>query len=157
MSKSTIVIERTYRAPISDIWDLWTTKDGFESWWGPQGFRADVHELDARVGGALLYDMVADSPEMIAEMNRTGQPASHPTRARFTELKRHERLVITNVIDFIPNVAPYEADITVDFLRAGDSVRMITTLSALHTDDFSKMQEEGYTSQLTKLDARFAR
>jgi uncharacterized protein YndB with AHSA1/START domain len=157
MSKSTIVIERTYRAAISDIWDLWTTKEGFASWWGPQGFRADVHELDARVGGALVYDMVADSPEIIAEMKRTGQPISHPTRGRFTQLNRHERLVITHVMDFIPNVAAYEADIDVDFLRAGDSVRMVTTLHALHTADFSRMQEEGYTSQLTKLDARFAR
>ena len=55
-------------------------KEGLESCWGPRGFRADVHELDARIGGALRYDMVADSPEMIAEMKRLGQPTSHPTR-----------------------------------------------------------------------------
>jgi hypothetical protein len=28
----------------------------------------DVQELDARVGGALRYEMIADSPEMIAAM-----------------------------------------------------------------------------------------
>lgn len=22
-----------------------------ESWWGPRGFREEIHELDARVGG----------------------------------------------------------------------------------------------------------
>ena len=67
-SEAKVVIERTYRASIEDVWALWTTKEGFESWWGPQGFRSEVHELDARVGGALRYDMIADTPEMVAAM-----------------------------------------------------------------------------------------
>lgn len=150
-----VVIERTYRASIQDVWDLWTTKDGFESWWGPQGFRADVHVIDARAGGELRYDMVADTPEMIAAMKQMGRPPSHPTRARFTELKPRERLVITNVIDFIPDVAAYESQIVVDLSAQGDRVRMVVTLDAMHTDDFTKMQEQGFTSQLTKLDSRF--
>jgi uncharacterized protein YndB with AHSA1/START domain len=137
------------------VWDLWTTKDGFESWWGPQGFRAEVNELNARVGGALRYEMIADTPEMIAAMKQMGRPASHPTTARFTELRPRERLVITNVIDFIPHVATYESQIAVDFKVAGDHVRMVVTLDAMHTDEMTRMQEEGFTSQLTKLDSRF--
>ena len=86
-SEAKVVIERTYRASIEDVWALWTTKEGFESWWGPQGFRADVQELDARVGGALRYEMIADSPEMIAAMKQMGQPTSHATRSRFTEVE----------------------------------------------------------------------
>lgn len=151
-----IVIERTYRASIQDVWDLWTTKDGFESWWGPQGFRAEVHELVARSSGALRYDMIADSPEMIAMMKQMGQPTSHPTHARFTVLQPRERLVITSVIDFLPDVATYETDIAVDFFSVGDSVRMVVTLDAMHNDEFTKMQKDGFTSQLTKLDQRFA-
>lgn len=154
-SDAKVVIERTYRADIRDVWDLWTTKEGFESWWGPQGFRADVQEIDARVGGALRYDMVADSPEMIAAMKQMGRPSSHETRSRFTELKPRSRLVLRNVIDFIPGVATYESDIAVDFSSVGDSVRMVVTLDAMHTDEFTKMQTEGFTSQLSKLDARF--
>jgi uncharacterized protein YndB with AHSA1/START domain len=150
-----IIIERTYRTTIENVWDLWTTKDGFESWWGPQGFRADVHEIDARVGGALRYDMVADTPEMIAAMKQMGQPPSHATRSRFTELKPHSRLVLTNVIDFLPGVAVYESNIAVDFSASGGSVRMVVTLDAMHSDEFTKMQKEGFTSQLTKLDERF--
>ena len=58
-----IVIERTYTADVEALWALWTTKDGFGSWWGPEQFRADVHVIEARAGGALHYDMVADTPE----------------------------------------------------------------------------------------------
>jgi uncharacterized protein YndB with AHSA1/START domain len=155
-SEAKVVIERTYRANLQEVWALWTTKQGFESWWGPQGFRADVQELDARAGGALRYEMIADSPEMIAAMKQMGRPASHPTSSRFTEFKPHSRLVLTNVIDFIPGVATYESNIAVDFTSTGDRVRMVVTLDPMHTDEFTKMQKEGFTSQLTKLDKRWA-
>lgn len=154
-SKVKVVVERTYRASIQDVWDLWTTKEGFESWWGPQGFRAEVHELDARVDGALRYDMIADSPEAIAAMKEMGQPISHATRSRFAELTPRSRLVLRNVIDFLPGVAAYESDIAVDLIPTGDYVRMVVTLDGMHDEQFTKMQEEGFTSQLTKLDPRF--
>jgi uncharacterized protein YndB with AHSA1/START domain len=154
-SKAKVVIERVYRADLRDVWELWTTKAGFEAWWGPQGFRADVHELDARPGGALRYDMVADTPAMVAEMKRIGQPPSHGVRARFTEVTPRERLVVRNVIDFLPGVAVYESDIAVDFVAQGDRVRMVVTLDGMHDDEFTRMQQEGFTSQLTKLDERF--
>ena len=155
-NRTKTVVERTYRASIKDVWELWTTKEGFESWWGPQGFRAEVHELDARVEGALRYAMIAATPEMIAAMKQMGRPSSHETRSRFTELKPYERLVLTSVIDFLPGVAVYESNSAVDFFSAGDRVRMVVTLDGMHDAEFTKMQEEGFTSQLTKLDARFA-
>jgi hypothetical protein len=93
---------------------------------------------------------------MIAAMKAQGQPPSHGVTSTFTELKPMERLILRNVIDFIPGVAPYEADIRVDFSASGGTVTMVTTLSGMHNEEFSKMQEEGYSSQLTKLDTMFA-
>ena len=155
-SQAQVVIERTYKATVKELWELWTTKEGFESWWGPQGFRVEVHEIDARVGGALRYDMIADTPEMIAAMKQMGRPASHAARSTFSELKPEQRLVLTNVIDFLPGVEAYESNIAVDFYAKGDSAVMVVTLDGMHSDEFTKMQEQGFTSQLTKLDARFA-
>ena len=156
-SEAKIVIERTYRASIEDVWDLWTTKEGFESWWGPQGFRAEVHELDARVGGALRYDMIADSPEMIAAMKQMGQPTSHADarplhRARSRASGWSSRTSSTSS----PASRPTRATSPWTSLSVGDSVRMVVTLDAMHSDEFTKMQKEGFTSQLTKLDKRFA-
>ena len=45
------------------------------------GFRVEVHALEARLGGTLHYDMIADSPEMIAAMKQMGRPTSHEARA----------------------------------------------------------------------------
>ena len=152
-----IVVERTYEARVEELWELWTTKDGFESWWGPQGFRVEVSVLEARVGGALVYEMIADTPEMIEAMRQMGHPPSHGTRGRFAELQPMKRLAITHVIDFLPGVTPYENTIVAEFLPSGSSVRMVVTLSPMHSDEFSGMQRDGFTSQLTKLDARFGR
>jgi uncharacterized protein YndB with AHSA1/START domain len=153
---SNIVIERTYKADVAELWALWTTKQGFESWWGPEQFRADVHRIEARPGGALHYDMVADTPEAIAAMEGMNAPTSQPCRGTFSEYKLNERLVLTQVIDFLPGVAPYDSRITVDFFPADDGhVRMVVTLSQMHDAATSAMQEEGFTSQLSKLDRRF--
>lgn len=156
VSREKIFIERTYRARAEELWELWTTKKGFESWWGPDGFRVDVHALQPRVGGALTYDMIADTPEMIAAMNRMGREPSHATHARFVELTPYRRLSITHVIDFLPAVTPYESTIVTEFFQSGDRVRMVITLDPLHSDDFTKMSVRGWTSQLAKLDRRFA-
>lgn len=66
------MVERTYRARVEELCELWTTKEGFESWWGPEGCRSEVHTIEARVGGTLHYNMIAVEPAQIAEMKQMG-------------------------------------------------------------------------------------
>lgn len=73
-TSSGFVIERTYRASEDELWAMWTTKEGLESWWGPAGFRTEVHVIDARPNGKLHYDHIAESPEIVALMNEMGRP-----------------------------------------------------------------------------------
>ncbi|HZZ68478.1 MAG TPA: SRPBCC domain-containing protein [Phenylobacterium sp.] len=153
--QAAVVIERTYRAAVEELWALWATKDGFESWWGPEGFRVEVHRLEPREGGALEYDMIADAPEMVAAMRQMGRPASHPARAVYAEFQPHTRLRLVHVIDFIPGQAAYENTIEVDFAAAGDQVRMVVTAHPHLDPEMTKMSVEGFTSQLGKLDRRF--
>jgi uncharacterized protein YndB with AHSA1/START domain len=155
-TRQSILIERTYRATPQELWDLWTTKDGFESWWGPEGFRVDVHALEAKNRGALHYDMIADTPEMVRAMKDMGQPVSTPVRGWFDELEPGKRLVLKQIIDFFPGVAPYESTIVAEFVPAGERMRMVVTLHPMHDAATSGMQQQGFTSQLTKLDTRFA-
>jgi uncharacterized protein YndB with AHSA1/START domain len=151
-----MVLERTYRARVSELWDLWTTKDGFESWWGPDGFRVDVHRIEAKLGGIVQYNMIADSPEMIAAMTQIGRPLSTETRGTFTRFEPRTRLALTHRIDFLPGVPPYDSTTSVEFSPSGDRVRMVVTLDPMHDDHMTQMATMGFTSQLTKLDKRFA-
>lgn len=100
--------------------------------------------------------MIADAPEHIEAMKRMGRPTSHQTRGRFVELRPHTRLAITHVIDFLPGVRPYDNTITVEFFPSGADVRMVVTLEPMHNDEFTRMSAMGFTSQLGKLDRRFA-
>ena len=49
-----LTIERTFDASIEDVWELCTTREGIESWWGPEGFSVAVREMDMRPGGTLV-------------------------------------------------------------------------------------------------------
>jgi len=150
-----VVVERTYRARPEEVWELWTTKEGFESWWGPEGFRAEVHVIEPRVGGTLRYDMIAFAPEHVAAMKQMGLPTSHEARGRFMEVEPHRRLAITEMIDFLPGVKPYEWTMVVELFPSGGRVRMVVTMDPMHSDEFTRMAQEGFASQLTKLDRRF--
>lgn len=153
---SSLVIERTYAAKPEELWELWTTRDGFESWWAPQEFRADVHLIEPSQGGALHYDMVASTAEAVAAMEAMGAPTRQPCRGTFSEFRPNARLVLTQVIDFLPGVVPYDSRIAVDFFAAGAGhVRMVVTLSQMHDAATTGMQREGFLSQLSKLDKRF--
>lgn len=153
--QAAVVIERRYRASLDELWSLWTTKAGFESWWGPEGFRVEVHRLEAKTGGALDYDMIADAPEAVAAMQEMGQPISHGTHGVYAVLEPQSRLSLVHAIDFIPDQAPYDSIIDVAFIADGEMVRMITTLHPHLDPHWTKMSTEGYSSQLTKLDRRF--
>src|SRR5262245_42987755 len=150
-----LVFERTYRASVDELWELWTTKEGLESWWGPAGFRTEVHAIEARLNGKLHYDHVAETSEMVAALKEMGRPASTTLRGRFTEFRPLERLMLTQMIDFVPGVAPYESTLMVDFFPSGEWVRMVVTLSPMHDEEFTKMASEGLASQFRNLDKLF--
>jgi uncharacterized protein YndB with AHSA1/START domain len=151
-----ILIERTYPAPVSELWALWTTKEGFESWWGPEQFRVEVSELEAREGGVLAYEMIAATPESIAAMKAMGQPTSHGVRATFAVFAPEKSLTLRSVIDFLPGVEAYDSDIDVLLTPLAHGTNMVVTLHAMPDPSFTEMQKQGFTSQLKKLDRRYA-
>ena len=154
-AKRAVVIERTYRARVEELWELWTTKEGFESWWAPEGCRSEVHTIEARVGGTIHYNMIAVEPAQIAEMKQLGLSTSQPVRARFTEIRPNQRLTLTHVMDFVPGVQPYDSTIAVDFFPAGESVRMVVTIEPMHSEEFTQASVRSFISQLRNLEGRF--
>jgi uncharacterized protein YndB with AHSA1/START domain len=93
----TITIERTFDATVEDLWEMWTTKEGVEAWWGPDGFDVTVFELDVRPGGGLHYSMNARGPDQIAFMKKEKMPTSHAVRGRFTTVVPNERIAFIHI------------------------------------------------------------
>ena len=72
-SHDSIVIERTFDAPIGRIWALWTEADQFQQWYGPQGMTIPVANMDVRVGGKRLICMAMNMPDRQMKMWFTGE------------------------------------------------------------------------------------
>jgi uncharacterized protein YndB with AHSA1/START domain len=146
-----ITMERTFKAPLEDVWALWTTKDGIESWWGPNGFRVEVHTIELWPGGKLRYDMIAVGPEQIEFMKKAGMPLSSPSHATYTEVTPMTRLGYFHSTDFIPGIEPYEVTHLIELFPSQGSVRMALTFDAMHDEHWTGMAVQGWGEELEKL------
>ena len=146
-----VSIERTVNAAIEDVWELWTTKEGIESWWGPDGFAVKVRRLDFRVDGELLYAMTATAPEQIEFLKKAGMPLTTESLVTYMEVEPLKRLTFTQLADFIPGVTPYEVATTVEFGASLQGVRMVLTLDAMHDVHWTELAVTGWESELDKL------
>jgi len=148
-----ISLERIYRADLQDVWELWTTKDGIESWWGPGGFAVTVHKLDLRPGGELHYAMTAVDPPQVAFMKQAGMPLTNECLITFTEVVPRRRLAYVHLADFIPGVEPYDVATVVELTETADGVKMVLTLDPMHDDEWTQRAVMGWESELGKLAA----
>jgi uncharacterized protein YndB with AHSA1/START domain len=146
-----ITLERTYKAAIEDVWDMWTTKEGIESWWGPDGFSVTVRKIDLRPGGELHYAMTATAPPQIAFMNKAGMPLTTEAKVTYTEVSPPRRLAYTHLADFIPRVEPYAVAHLIELTQTADGVRMVLTFDAMHDDEWTKRAVAGWEMELNKL------
>ena len=151
MTKKRITIERTFEASAQDVWEMWTTKKGIESWWGPEGFTTMVRKIDVRVGGELHYAMTATAAEQIDFMKRAGMPLTSELRGTYSEVVPLRRLAYDNLVDFVPGVAPYDAATVVELHPSGQGVRLVLTIDAMHDEHWTKMAVMGWESELGKL------
>lgn len=58
LSKRTVSIEKTLKAPIELVWKAWTQAEHIAQWWGPKGMDVKVIEHDFKVGGLWKYSML---------------------------------------------------------------------------------------------------
>jgi len=151
-TKQRITIERSYKVSVEDLWDLWTTKDGIESWWGPDGFTTKVLKLDLRAGGELLYEMTATGPAQVEFMKRAGMPLTTKAQIKYVEVAALRRLGYMHLADFIPGVEPYDVETLVEFHSKGHNVRMVLTFDAMHDEEWTGRMSMGHESQLGKLE-----
>jgi uncharacterized protein YndB with AHSA1/START domain len=149
--KKKMTLERTYPSPIEDVWDLWTTKDGIESWWGPEGFSVKVRKLDLRPGGVLEYAMTATAPAQMEFMKKARMPLTTEARIAFTEVVAPRRLAYTILADFIPGVEPYRVETVVELRSEAQGVRMVLTFDAMHDETWTQRSVMGRESELDKL------
>ena len=147
-----LTLERTFEATPEEVWELWTTKDGMEAWWGPDGFKVEVESLDLRPGGDCVYAMSATGPEQMDYMTKAGMPLITQHRVTYTEVDPPRRLAYSNVADFIPGVEPYKIETFIELHALDGKVRMVLTFDAMHDDRWTQLAMMGRESELSRLE-----
>ena len=151
--RATHRLERTYHTTAEAIWNLWTTPAGIESWWAPDWFAVAVHKLELRPGGELGYTMTATGPEQIEFMQNAGMPLVTESRKTFTEISAPTRLAYSSLVDFVPDVEPYEFLTLVELEPAGSDVKVTMTVEPLHDDVWTERLLAGRGNELDNLAA----
>lgn len=60
MEPKVVEFERTYNAPVSRVWQAWTSPEEVKKWWGPDNVTIPECEIDLKVGGRIYIVMQAD-------------------------------------------------------------------------------------------------
>lgn len=101
-----IVIKRTLDAPRELVFAAWTDPKHLPHWYGPDGFRTTIHEMDLRPGG--LWRLTMHGPD----------GRDYRNTLVFDEVVKPERLVYHHVIE--PGTEPATHQTTVTFAARGD-------------------------------------
>ena len=156
LGEGAIRFERVYDASIEDVWALWTTKEGLEAWFAPEGMRFEMSALDLRVGGAFEHVMTAVGAEQVAYLANLDRPPTARVSGRFVELVHHRRLRIRFDIDFVPGVRSYPYDMLVELDSEAGRVRMVLTADRHPDPEMTRGAAIALTSQLQRFDLALA-
>jgi len=155
--RRTITLERFFEAPVETVWELWTTKPGIESWWGPPGFSTTVSEIEVRPGGRIVYLMSASEPGTREFLERQGMPLATEQILTIGEVVPCHRLTTVSVVDFVPGVPAYKVAMTVVMEPVGATTRLLVTLDAMHDEHWTDLAVRGWEAQLANLAREVAR
>jgi uncharacterized protein YndB with AHSA1/START domain len=144
-----VTITRTFDAPRTSVFQMWTEPARMARWWGPQGFTNPVCEVDARPGGAIRIHMRA--PDGVV----------YPMSGTFREVAAPGRLVFTTVAEDLEGNPLLEGLSTVTFDERGGKT-MVTVQSAAvglapEAPQMLAGMEAGWTQSLERLAAALAK
>ena len=154
--RATTSVERRVHASPEDVWELWTTKDGIEAWWGPDGFKVRVRSLDVRAGGTLDYSMRATGADQVEFMRKAGMPLETHHQLRFTEVEPPVRLAYVETVDFVPGVQPYEVHVSIELTAENEGTLIVVTFDRMHDEHWTRLAVMGREEELGRLEKLLA-
>lgn len=155
-TKQGFTLERMLKASPEKVWKMWTTKEGLERWWGPDGFSVQVFHIDVRVGGYLDLVMGTEVPEIVAMLEESGVGASNRLRCDYTVVEPNRRLAYTNLVDFVPGVPTYRATTSIELTPVAGGTRLVLTNDFMHSELWTDRARMGWEQELGKLERALA-
>lgn len=134
VSENAIVIERTFNAPITLVWQMWTDSDHVKQWYGPQGFTVPVVDMQVEVGGRRFVGML--SPDGKMKMWTVGEfTAVDPTtRLAYTESMADEHGNAMSPADLGMGDYPETTEVTITLETVDSGTKMVMTHAGVPAD-----------------------
>ena len=151
-----VVIERTFDAPASTIWQMWTDPEHFRAWYGPMGATIPSADMDARVARHRRVAMQMQTPNGAMTMWFTGEylEVDPTTRLVYTESMVDETGRVLSPAEMgMPDGHAVTTEVVVELEDLGDRTRMVMTHRGVPADSPGAM---GWNMALDKLEAYVA-
>lgn len=133
-----LLITRTFDAPASLVFSMWSDPEHFRNWMGPEGFDCPAAEIDFRVGGAYRA------------MIRSDAHGENPFGGVYREIVPNRKLVFTFAWDNDGPSAGVETLVTILFEERGGK-----TVQTFHQTPFTTVERRdshvgGWSSSFDK-------
>jgi len=139
MNHNELRIERLIAAPPERVFQYFTDRKLFATWWGPEGMSSTAHVLDVRVGGAWRTTM----------HSRDGKNMTVGGTYRAVEAPR--RLVFTWAWEDDKGVRGSETEVTITFAAAPGGTKLTIVQKEFETAESRDQHGRGWNSTLDKL------
>jgi uncharacterized protein YndB with AHSA1/START domain len=153
-AEDAVVIERSFSAPVDQVWQMWTDPGHFKEWYGPDNATIPVAEMDVRVGGLRRVCMELQTPNGPMRMWFTGEfrEIAEPVRLVYTESISDEHGKVVAPADMgMPQDHPVTTEVRVELENIGGRTKMVMTHAGIPAESPGAA---GWAMALDKLAAR---
>jgi uncharacterized protein YndB with AHSA1/START domain len=124
----TLITTREIDASVVKVWAAWHDPNKIAKWWGPEGFRSTVKELDIRAGGR--FEVIMHGPD----------GTDYENLYIFDHVEEHKQLIYTSAGSKQFGLAPYQS--VFDLEPIGSKTRVVLKARFVSADDKRKHVEE---------------
>jgi uncharacterized protein YndB with AHSA1/START domain len=139
VSETTLRLERLIPSPPEVLFALWTDPVQLLRWWGPEGYEASIHVLDARPGGRWRTTLRASDGNVLA-MSGVYRIVEPPRRLAFTWAWEDES-----------GGRGHETEVTVSFETTPGGTRLVLLQKRFESKQARDNHNVGWSSSFDRL------
>lgn len=131
-------ISRKLKAPVEQVWEVWTDPSHIPNWWGPNGFTTTIQVMDIKKGGE--WKLILHAPD----------GTNYPNRSVFTEIIPLKKIAFEHFNPHFFTTILFKAegdDTQIEWTMVFDSVEIFETVVKAHGAD------EGLRQNVEKLES----
>ena len=158
LENKTLTLTRDFDGSIDKVWRAFADKETFEKWWGPEGWETKTTEFDFTPGGRVHYGMKCvdeDQGEWFGQSSwgmMLIDSVDAPNRFTYRDYFSDESGTLNQDMPTI--------SVTNQFVEENGRTKFTSVSQAESADQIEELLKmgmvEGFTSQLSKLDAMLA-